>query len=166
MLKLFQTVSLIAATTSMGLMAGLFAAFSYAVMPGLARTGDRTFVEAVQRINAAILNGWFAIGFAGAIVFTGVAAALHLGADHRAVLPWLLAAFVLYAAVLAITFGINIPLNDAIDAAGDVDRVPDLAAVRAAFEGRWVRWNAVRAVLSTAALACLGWALIRYGRTM
>ncbi|REE95672.1 DUF1772 domain-containing protein [Thermomonospora umbrina] len=166
MLKLFQTISLIGATTTMGLMAGLFAAFSYAIMPGLGRASDRTFVEAVQRINVAILNGWFAVGFAGAIVFTGAAAALHLGDGHRAVLPWLIAAFVLYAAVLAITFGINIPLNDAIEAAGDVDRVPDLAAVRAAFETKWVRWNAVRAILSTAALACLGWALIRYGRTL
>jgi uncharacterized membrane protein len=164
MFKLLQTTSLIAATTTMGLMAGLFAAFSYTVMPGLAKTGDRVFVDAMQRINVAILNGWFAVGFVGAIVFTGLAAALHLGADHRAVLPWLIAAFVLYAAVLVITFTINVPLNNALDAAGDVDRVPDLAAVRAAFEARWVRWNLVRAVLSTAALACLACSLIRYGR--
>ncbi|SEG55166.1 Uncharacterized membrane protein [Thermomonospora echinospora] len=166
MLKLFQTLSLISATTTMGLMAGLFAAFSYSVMPGLGRTEDRVFVEAMQRINAAILNGWFAVGFAGAIVCTGLAAALHLGSGHRAVLPWLIAAFVLYAAVLVITFAVNVPLNNALDAAGDVDRIPDLAAVRAAFETRWVRWNVVRAVLCTAALACLAWSLIRYGRTL
>lgn len=163
MVKFLQILSLIAATTTMGLMAGLFAAFSYSVMPGLARTGDRVFVDAMQRINVAILNGWFAVGFIGALVFTALAAALHLGAGHRAVLPWLIAAFVLYAAVLAITFGVNVPLNNALDAAGDVDRIPDLAAVRDAFETRWVRWNVVRAVLSTAALACLAWSLIRHG---
>ncbi|MBA9004127.1 MULTISPECIES: anthrone oxygenase family protein [Thermomonospora] len=165
-MKTLQIVSLISATVTMGWTAGLFAAFSYAVMPGLGRTEDRVFVDAVQRINAAILNGWFALGFVGAIVFTGLAAVLHLGGGQRPVLPWLVAAFVLYAAVLAITFGINVPLNNAIDAAGNVDAIGDLAAVRAAFETRWVRWNAVRAVLSTAALGCLAWALIRYGRTM
>ena len=38
-----------------------------------------------------------------------------------------------------------------------------LAAVRSRFdEARWVRWNNVRAVASTAALACLAWALAEY----
>jgi uncharacterized membrane protein len=54
---------------------------------------------------------------------------------------------------------INVPRNDEIKAATD----PDLAAVRQRFdEARWVRWNAVRAVASTAALACLAWGLAEY----
>ena len=53
------TAALVAAVITNGLMAGLFAAYSYAVMPGLGRAGDRTFVEAMQQTNAAILNGWF-----------------------------------------------------------------------------------------------------------
>ncbi|TNY35958.1 DUF1772 domain-containing protein [Thermomonospora catenispora] len=165
-MRTLQIATLIAATVTTGWSAGLFAAFSYAVMPGLARTGDRVFVEAVQRINAAILNGWFALGFLGAIVFTGLAAALHLGEGQWPALAWLIAAFVLHAAVLAITFGINVPLNDALEAAGDAATMPDPAAVRAAFEARWVRWNVVRAGLSTAALGCLAWALIRCGRAL
>jgi uncharacterized membrane protein len=48
--------TLVAGTVTTGLMAGLFAAFSYAVMPGLARTDDATFVRSMQRINVAILN--------------------------------------------------------------------------------------------------------------
>jgi hypothetical protein len=35
-------------------------------MPGLRRTDDRTFVDAMQSINVAIINGWFALSFAGA----------------------------------------------------------------------------------------------------
>ena len=57
----WATATLVAATITNGLMAGLFAAYSYAVMPGLGRAGDRTFVEAVQQTNAAILNGWFGV---------------------------------------------------------------------------------------------------------
>jgi uncharacterized membrane protein len=58
-----------------------------------------------------------------------------------------------------------VPLNDAIKAAGDPDRIPDLAAVRERFnEARWVRWNLARAVATTAAFGCLAWALVLYGR--
>jgi uncharacterized membrane protein len=149
----WATAALVAAVITNGLMAGLFAAYSYAVMPGLARTGDRTFVEAMQQTNAAILNGWFGICFGGAVLFAAAAALLHLG---RPALPWIVAGLALYVAVLVVTFSINVPLNDALAAAGDTDPV----AARAAFEGAWVRWNVVRAVASTAAFGCLTWALV------
>src|SRR3954468_14451923 len=152
----WATATLIGATITKGLMAGLFAAYYYAVMPGLARAGDRTFVEAMQQTNAAILNGWFGICFGGALVFALAAAVLHLG---RPGLPWIVAGLVLYVAVLVITLGINVPLNDRLAAAGDPATLADPAAVRAAFEGVWVRWNVVRAVCSTAAFGCLVGAL-------
>ena len=60
-MKLIQSISLVAATVTTGLMAGLFAAFAYAIMPALDRAGDRTFIETMQRINIAILNDWFMV---------------------------------------------------------------------------------------------------------
>jgi uncharacterized membrane protein len=66
--------TLVAATVTAGLMAGLFAAFSYAVMPGLGRASDLAFVDGMQRINVAILNGWFGICFGGALLFSVLAA--------------------------------------------------------------------------------------------
>jgi uncharacterized membrane protein len=66
--------------------------------------------------------------------------------------------------VLAITLGINVPLNDRLAAAGDPATLADPAAVRPAFEGVWVRWNVVRAVCSTAAFGCLVGALAIRGR--
>jgi uncharacterized membrane protein len=51
-----------------GLFAGLFFAFSIAVMPGLRRAGDRAMVEAIQGVNVAILNPLFALVFMGAPV--------------------------------------------------------------------------------------------------
>ena len=147
------TAALIAAVITNGLMAGLFAAYSYAVMPGLGRSDDRTFVAAMQQTNAAILNGWFGLCFGGAVVFAAAAVLLHLG---RPGLPWIVAGLVLYVAVLVVTFRVNIPLNDALATAGD----RDATAARVAFEGTWVRWNVVRAVLSTGAFGCLTWALV------
>ncbi|WP_046468541.1 anthrone oxygenase family protein [Allosalinactinospora lopnorensis] len=164
MLEVLRGVTLIAATLTMGLAAGLFYAFAVAVMPGLGQSSDRTFVETMQRINVAIVNGWFLVVFFGPLVLPLAAAALHLPVGGRAALPWIAAAFLLYGATIVITIARNIPMNNALDAAGPVDRIADPGEVRARFEGSWVRWNVVRAITSTAAFGCLIWALVLYGR--
>jgi uncharacterized membrane protein len=166
MLELFRSGALVAATITTGLMAGLYYAYACSVMPGLSRTDDRTFISAMQQINVAIINPWFFISFFGALVLTALAAVLHLRGEGRAVLPWIAAALVLYIATLAITFGFNVALNNELAAAGDPDRIADVAAVRERFEARWVRWNIARAVASTLALGCLTWALVLHGRTL
>lgn len=153
--------TLVAATITTGLMAGLFAAFSYAVMPGLAKAGDLAFVDGMQRINVAILNGWFGVCFGGALVFPIVAALLHRG---RPALPWIAAGLIFYVLTLVVTMAVNVPLNNRLLAAGDPARIGDLAAVREQFEAAWVRWNVVRTVLCTAGFGCLSWALVLHGR--
>lgn len=162
-MELSRVIALVAATITTGLTAGLFYAYACSVMPGLRGVDDRTFVEVMQRINVAILNGWFVLGFVGALLSTGAAVALHLPAAGRDVLPAVVAALVFYVAALAVTRKVNIPLNDALAAAGQPGRIADPAAVRARFEARWVRWNVARALLCTAALGCLCWALVLHG---
>ncbi|WP_036517858.1 DUF1772 domain-containing protein [Nocardia sp. 348MFTsu5.1] len=143
---------LVAGVVTVGLMAGLYSAFSYAVMPALRRVDDKTFVAAIQRINVAIVNPLFLLIFFGGIGFTAVAAVLY---RDRPMLWWIVAGAVLYGVTLVITVAFNVPLNNQIAAAGDPDRISDLHAVREAFEDSWVRWNIIRAVASTAALAVL-----------
>jgi uncharacterized membrane protein len=150
-----RVLSLLAATLATGLMAGLYFAFSCAVMPGLTGADDRTFVAAMRGINGRILNGWFAGAFGGAFVLTTVALLLHVPPPGRRALPWVAAALVLYAATLVVTFRVSVPLNDALAAAGDPVAVADVASVRERFEPGWVRWNAVRAVLAAGALLAL-----------
>ena len=162
----FRSTALVAATIATGLSAGLFYAYACSVMLALRGADDRTFVDVMQRINVAILNGWFALSFGGALVLGVLAAALQLGGDRRSVLLWTVAAVVLYGVQLAITFRVNIPLNNELDAAGDPGRIADLAAVRERFEATWVRWNVARAVVSTAAFSCLAWALVLHGRNL
>ncbi|GII04750.1 anthrone oxygenase family protein [Planobispora takensis] len=156
--------ALASATTLMGLIAGFFYAYACSVMIGLARVGDRVFVDSMQWINATVRNVWFAPGFFGALVATAVAAVLHLGRAGRPVLPWVLAALVLYGAAFAVTMGVNVPLNDQLAAAGDPAAMADPGAVRAAYEGVWTAWNTTRTVASTVALACLVRALVLHGR--
>ncbi|HYN97594.1 MAG TPA: anthrone oxygenase family protein [Pilimelia sp.] len=160
----YGALALVAATVTAGLSAGLFVAYANSVMPGLARGDDRTLVVAMQNINVAILNGWFAASFAGAPLLTALAAVLHATGPTRPALPWIGAALLLYALALAITFAGNIPLNDRLAAAGEPDRIGDLAAVRAAFEAAWVRLNLLRAVTHVASFGLLTWALVLHGR--
>ncbi len=166
MLELFRVGSLLAATMTMGIAAGVFQLYAYAIMPGLRKTDDNTFVGAFQQIDTAIINPWWFFSFFGALVFTAVAGALHFGVDERSALPWIGGAFVLYLAVVVITIAINVPLNDEIKGAGEPGGIADLAAVREAFnEARWVGWNLFRAVASTVAFGCLAWALVLHGRS-
>jgi uncharacterized membrane protein len=161
MLEFLQGASLVAATVSVGLMAGVFYVYAHAIMPGLGRTDDRTFVAAFQAIDRAIINPWFIPVFIGALPVLVLAAALHTGDEP---LPWIVAALALYLATFVLTMRVNVPLNDALKAAGDPDAI-DVAAARRNFdEGRWARFNVVRAVASTAALGCLAWALVEFGR--
>ncbi|WP_261986928.1 DUF1772 domain-containing protein [Actinomadura sp. HBU206391] len=157
---------MVAATIAMGLSAGLYYAYSCSVMLGLGRADDRTFVDGMQKINAAILNGWFFLTFAGALVLTAVAALLHFRGDGRAAFGWIVAALVLYVIVLIITMGFNVPLNNELEAAGDAARIADPSAVRERFETAWVRWNLARTVVCTAAFGCLTWALVLHGRVV
>jgi uncharacterized membrane protein len=163
--QVFTSVALVAATMMTGLVAGVFGLYAHAIMPGLHRTDDRTFVGAFQAIDRAIINPWFMSCFFGALVLIGLATALHLGPGGRGALPWIVAALVLYLATVVITLVVNVPLNDAIKAAGDPDRIADLAEVRRNFnEAGWRAWNLVRVVLNTSAFGFLAVALVMYGR--
>jgi uncharacterized membrane protein len=157
--KTLQQTTLILTALATGLMAGLFAAFAYSVMPGLGRSSDRTFVEAMQNINKAILNPVFMVPFMTAVPLLGLAVALAWRGHGRAALPWLIAALVLYLLAFMVTSGLNVPLNDQLAKAGSPVRMKDPASVREDFENTWVTWNIVRALLHTAAFGCLLWSL-------
>jgi uncharacterized membrane protein len=103
--------------------------------------------------------------FTGALVLTALATVLQRRHGPGVAVRWTVAALVLYGIVLAVTVGINIPLNNELDRAGDPDRIADLAHVRVQFEAPWVAANVVRAVLSTAAVAALARALFLEGRS-
>ena len=138
------------------LQAGTYYTWASGVMPGLARVGDRTFVDAIQEMNRAIVNPVFMLSFLGAPAASVVAVVLVDGTARW----WAVVAGVLSLATIVVTFAGNIPLNNRIDTAGRPDEVADLAAVRRAFEPGWVRLNAVRAVTSTLATAGFGWAAL------
>jgi uncharacterized membrane protein len=138
---------LLAATVASGLQAGTYYAWASGVMPGLARTDDRTFVATMNHVNVAIVNPVFMLTFLGAPALAAVAVATSAPSARA----WAVAGLVLAIGTVVVTGAANVPLNDALAAGGS----------RADFETVWVRWNVVRTVTSTGALACLAWAAIR-----
>ena len=161
-----QGTALIAATVTMGIAAGVYALYVFAIMPGLARTDDRTFVSAFQQIDTAVVGPFLLVFFIGPLGLATWAATLHYGAADRTAFALIAAAVGLQLVMALITLSIHVPLNNQIKAAGDPNRIGDLAAVRRRFnEARWVRWNKVRALAATAAFGLLAWSLVLYGAT-
>ncbi|NNC92260.1 MAG: DUF1772 domain-containing protein [Acidimicrobiia bacterium] len=162
-MDVLQGIALMAATITMGIGAGVYLLFVFAIMPGLSKTDDRTFVGAFQQIDTAIVGPFLLVFFIGPLGFAALAAAVHLGADDRAELALIAAAIVLQLVMAGITLRVNVPLNNDIKAAGDPSKI-DVAAVRERFnEPRWIGANNVRAVGATLAFGCLAWSLVLYG---
>jgi uncharacterized membrane protein len=157
----FRASTLLGATITMGLVAGAFALYAHSIMPGLRKTGDHTFVAAFQQLDRAIINPWFMTTFGGALVLTLVAGIANRGTGA---LPWIAAAFGLYLVAVVVTIAVNVPLNDAIKAAGNPNHI-DVTQVRARFqETRWAAWNLLRGATTTVAFGLLAWALVLCGR--
>ena len=152
LVPLFAALTL-AAILGSGLMAGLFFAFSTAVMAALARLPEGQGAAAMNAVNVVILNPVFLTVFMGMTVV-----ALALGA--RAVFgwsqpgsAWLLAGSLFYVVgIFGVTAAFNVPLNDALAAA------PGDAQVWSRYLAEWVPWNHVRTLAGLAALACFAMA--------
>lgn len=143
-------------TIAVGLTSGLYWAFSVAVMPGLRDNEDSAFIAVMQAINRRILNIWFLPVFMGSLLLPIAAAiALFAGDNDEAARRWGVASAILAAVPFSLTVGGNVPLNNALDAAGDVASIEDPARIRRAFEEPWARLNLWRAITSTVALAAL-----------
>ena len=144
-----RDITLVAAVVTTGLMAGIYLAFSIAVLPGLARHDDRTFVLAMRGMNAAILNPVFGVVFGGPLVLGALTVATRLPSDEREDLGWVALGLGLYVVTLVVTGVVNVPLNNRLDTTEPVEEA------RVGFERRWVRWNVVRTVVCTASFLAL-----------
>lgn len=141
-----QTLTFIAALGS-GVLGGLFFIFSVCIMAAFARLSPANGINAMNSINATILNGWFLTVFMGT---TLLCAALIVGW----LLSWLpsggmlvaLGGAILIVGMFGVTMVFNVPMNDALAAVN-----PDSAEGAALWQDhlvRWTMWNHVRTVAS------------------
>ena len=153
-----------AAVIAMGLLAGLFYFSAIAVMPALTAADDRTLVDAMQQMIDEIENPFFFLTLLGAPALASVALVQARRSGSTKIAGWIVAGLALYTVMVVVTFAVHFPLNDELKQAGDPARIENLAAVRDDFVTPWVAWDIVRTLASTAAFACLVWALILRGR--
>ena len=148
MLAPFFSVALVLAIMGSGLMAGLFFAFSTAVMAALARLPAAQGAEAMNAINVVIVNPLFLTVFMGTAALAlclGVRAALGWSQPGSA---WLLSGSLLYlVGVFGVTVVFSVPLNDTLAASGD-------AGTWSRFLADWVPWNHLRTIAAAGTLLC------------
>jgi uncharacterized membrane protein len=165
MLSILTTISAVITLAFIGLMAGVFFAFSVSVMRGLDAIDPGSAIRAMQSINRKILNPVFLATFVLAPVAGAVTGALLLGLDET----W--AAAIMFLAAVAYVLGsivptatVNVPLNNALDAATVPAEANEAARLWADYSPRWTRWNTLRALVCTVSLLLAGLALFAWGR--
>ncbi|HEV2128425.1 MAG TPA: anthrone oxygenase family protein [Thermomicrobiales bacterium] len=151
----WASLTLFTATVVTGLVAGIYLAFSIAVIPGLRVSGDATFIETMQNVNTKILNPAFLVIVFGSAVLPIIAAVLLIIDRDEGARWWAAGGAMLALTAFVTTVNRNIPLSRALAAAGPVTEIADQRAVRQAFEERWVRWNHHRSLASSFALVAL-----------
>ena len=137
-----------------GLIAGLFFAFSAAVMQALGRLPAAGGIAAMQSINIAIINPLFLSVFLGTAAGCALVMITSLARWHYPGSVYLLVGGTLYlVGSLLVTVVFNVPKNEALAAVAPAD--PDGAGLWDGYLASWTTWNHVRTVASLASSASL-----------
>jgi uncharacterized membrane protein len=138
----------LAAALGCGLMAGLFSAFSVAVMKALARLPSAEGIGAMQSINVAIINRLFLavfFGTAAACVLVMIASLLRW---YDSGTIYLLIGGALYlVGTFLVTLVFNVPKNNALASVTPAEG----ASLWTDYLSKWTAWNHVRAAALAAA---------------
>jgi uncharacterized membrane protein len=136
------------------LIAGLFFAFSVAVMQALARLPSAGGILAMQSINSTMLNPLFLSVFLGTAAGSALVMITSRARWHSPSSIYLFLGGTLYlVGSLVVTVVCNVPKNDALASVAPAD--PDSAGLWTNYLGSWTPWNHVRTVASLAAAAVL-----------
>jgi uncharacterized membrane protein len=148
------------AALASALMAGLFFAFSVAVMKALGALPAAQGIAAMQSINRAILNPVFLAVFLGSGVLCAAIVVVALWQRGGGGAAWAIAGSVLYlAGAVLVTMLCNVPRNNALAAAAPDST--DAAALWRDYLVRWTAWNHLRCIASLVASACFIVAMMR-----
>jgi len=142
------------ASLGCGLMAGLFFAFSVAVMKAFARLPSAEGIAAMQSINVAIINPIFLtvfFGTAAACTLVIIASLLHWRDSGDVYL--ILGSLLYLVGTFLVTVLFNVPKNNALASVSPAD--PGSTSLWASYLDKWTTWNHVRTVAALVAMALL-----------
>lgn len=152
-----KNIVLFLAVITTAMSAGLFYAWTISVVPGLKNIPTKSYLEALQSMNRAILNPGFFVIFFGSLVLMILSVYFQFRVQINLTF-WLIVAgsiFYLIGTVGVTIFG-NVPLNETLDGANiNVLNPDDLENLRASIESKWNRLNIVRTIFSVLAFIIL-----------
>jgi uncharacterized membrane protein len=161
-----QNITLLGATTFVGLMAGLFYSYSCSVTIGLSKLPDEQYIAAMQSINRSIQNPVFFISFFGALILPPLTTYLNYPYISSNCFWLLLSAAILYlgGSFLVTVIG-NIPLNNTLESFNLSGASKEAISLqRLSFEPKWNALNIVRTISSiTSFILILIACIIFYG---
>ena len=155
--------TLLAATTFVGLMAGLFYSYSCSVNVGLGKLPDAQYVAAMQSINRAIQNPVFFTSFFGSILFLPICTCLKYSIPLSSSF-WLLitSALIYFIGSFGVTIFGNVPLNNTLESFSSATASKEeIHLHRIAFETKWNNLHFIRTVATIVSfilllLVCIG----------
>lgn len=146
-----QILSILLATLSTGLMAGIFFTWTNAVTPGIGKLNDIEYLSALQSMNRVILNPAFYIVFWGAVLLIPLATALNYRTDPNTIFRLLVSATIIYwLGAFFVTFLGNIPLNNLLDKTNlEGINLEEANNLRKSIEIKWNNFNLIRTITSS-----------------
>ncbi len=148
------TATLWFAAISVGLMAGVYFAFSAFVMQSLDAAGRPTGMAAMQSINRIIVRSLFLpLFFASSLACLLLAVFGVMQWGSAGAWQMVIGGALYVAGMLAVTAAANVPLNNALEATDGGG--PDAEAMWHRYMQRWLPWNHVRTVSCTVSLVLL-----------
>ncbi len=138
-----------------GLTAGLCFTWSNAVIPGIARLDNLTFLKSFQSMNRAIINSSFLMVFFGPVVLLFFNSYLFKN-NSTSFWLFLIAAILFFVGIGIVTIFGNVPLNETLDSSNleTLSKI-ELQELRNSFERPWNRWHTIRTLSSFSAFALL-----------
>jgi uncharacterized membrane protein len=145
-----ETIILVLAILSTGLMSGIFFTWTNAVTPGIGKLSDMGYLRALQSMNRVILNTSFRIVFIGAVIAVALAPLLYYQTFPNYIFWTFIAVFIIYwIGVFAVTFLGNIPLNRMLDNTNlRTISIENAKTLRMAIETKWNNLNLIRTISS------------------
>lgn len=151
-------ILLLLATVGSGLIGGLFFIFSNTIMTTFDRLPNAHAIEAMQTLNAVILNPLFFLAFFGTAVICLIlltVAAFNWSAPGALYL--ILGSLIYLIGSIGVTMVCNVPLNNSLMAIANLEAAPSTAWMD--YSVPWTWWNHIRTVASLISAALFSAAL-------
>ncbi len=138
----------VCALISVGLMAGLFFAFSASVMRALGKMPPKDAILAMQLINVEIVNPVFLIVLVGSVIACLLTIVGSLSRLSDPSTGYAVAGSVIYLiGSILVTAIFNIPRNNALSTLNPL--APTSPSAWVSYLNEWTQWNHVRGIAAT-----------------